>query len=1386
VDIGKWLEELDLGQYADFFANEAIDEDVLSTLTYEELREIGVQVGHCKKILAAIEEFKKRKKDHTESSRAFVNIEAFPTILAVPLNEYIEEKHPVLKLWHACDVVDLTLRLIVDIGLAEMQVSNSLSSDVLRTFWDKIEVPTLGRWQDMASTIATHINKEKSVMPEIVSLVQDVLNPFLDGSNNIRSSETSFLVMRNHLAHGGGISRTLATKMLDIWGTKFESLIQEAKWISQLSFVVRLGNDYGILRGTKKQPEPYSVCPSLREKLEKMFIIDEAIAMIRGKKVLSLWPLALYGFPRSLEPEEMLLTSTVTQIYVRRHIQLQYTPIGSEEICQSSGTELALEAFVKLLRLDDAVKDTRDQNFQVKEFEKALFNDASQLVGRSKELAIIRRLLEQISEGVLWLTGTAGIGKSYLIAAIAMELIEKRLESTIVLPYRFKVGDERCNRHTFLNFSIERMKKFIFSDENERYIKKGKQKKAVQQLKEFLEGLGERRAIFILDGLDEITERDKSFAQDVPFNLALPGVLWLCAGRAEKGLSEVFSKERCVHIFEYGVPGMGEGDIRTMLLNKIGPLRKKLLRNDREDENERVINPFIQKVTRCAEGLPIYVTYVIGDILSNKYRVLDASEKLPPSLHHYYEQLLHRYDVGDISQVKTPLVGLLALAQEPLKVDELTFLLQKRGLVLEGKQGINLVRHGLTAISSMIRSVYSTEGEEQFTLNHHSLRQHLLTSQDMNQVIITAGRELHAYYVEFAQSLRQEKDNSLELSLQNARNALQVAQSINDDSRKASAYIEIVHSLRAMKRFSEGLAEVMRAYEIAEGAGDSYNLARALELRAGNEFAENQDFGNFALIERASSLYEKVRDFESVANAHYTRICMALRKEKWHIVEESLKKFEQINLLLKDRYLEAVIYQVGGEFYCLNGKWEEALGYLEKATYSFRKLNNEIGICASQGWIGLTLCHQGRMDEGLDLVHSSLKMEVETLNSLEGSAKWLMFVGQMFIEQKQLERALGALWLARDLHQELGHFMYTKSSSQIKQAKNLMGDKAYLQAEKAFEPRTSEFAEYAFLWGLGKLRKHKKNPILKPKGTGWESRSVFNPTAWTDGKKVYLIYRAEGPGKFSEQKSVSSIGLAISEDGITFQREPDIVIAPEEPYETPGGCEDPRIILIDGIFYLTYTGFDGKVARLCMAVSEDLHKWVKLGPVFSDDDWENYFPKNEYPKVPKGWSKSGAILSEPINGEYYMFFGDTNIWAAVSTDLKQWKIIPDPVLSPRPGLFDSVLVESGPPPVILPEGIYLVYNGANDNMCYGIGQVLLDKNDPTRVIRRCSNALLIPETVEEKEGKVPQVVFGEGLVFFRDNWLLYYGMADSCIGMAFAEGNAPISKEKKLIRNLTF
>ena len=310
-------------------------------------------------------------------------------------------------------------------------------------------------------------------------------------------------------------------------------------------------------------------------------------------------------------------------------------------------------------------------------------------------------------------------------------------------------------------------------------------------------------------------------------------------------------------------------------------------------------------------------------------------------------------------------------------------------------------------------------------------------------------------------------------------------------------------------------------------------------------------------------------------------------------------------------------------------------------------------------------------------------------------------------------------------------------------------------------------AAVSFTPPFGEWTRYSADPILSPQGDGFESAGTFNPSVIKQNGKFVMLYRAQ------DRKGTSSLGYATSDDGIHFTRRPEPVMVSEAPYEKGGGVEDPRLQRIGDTFYLTYTGYnnvdgaaaDKKDAQLCMATSTDLVHWERHGVIVPSfkGKWN------------VKWTKSGAIAPEKINGKYWMYYladakgQDTQMGVAYSDDLLHWtEALDHPVLASRAGFFDSQVVEPGPAPIITPQGIFLIYNGADDKLVYSTGWALFDKNDPTKVVARASAPVFAPEKEWEKVGQVPNVVFVEGMVQDGNRWLFYYGAADKYVGVATA------------------
>ncbi len=318
------------------------------------------------------------------------------------------------------------------------------------------------------------------------------------------------------------------------------------------------------------------------------------------------------------------------------------------------------------------------------------------------------------------------------------------------------------------------------------------------------------------------------------------------------------------------------------------------------------------------------------------------------------------------------------------------------------------------------------------------------------------------------------------------------------------------------------------------------------------------------------------------------------------------------------------------------------------------------------------------------------------------------------------------------------------------------------------------------------------DPVLH-KEVHWQKADVFNPAAIVRNDTLYVLYRAEdNPGARLGGRT-SRIGLAASTDGIHFEKFHTPVFYPDSSehlqWDYPGGVEDPRVVeLPDGTYLMLYTSWNRKTARLSAATSKNLYQWKKHGPVF-EDAYEGKFLNI--------WSKSGSVVTEmknggfiatKIDGKYWMYWGEEFVNLAHSENLTDWYPLLNEdqsllqVMKRRSNKFDSRLTEPGPPAILTKNGILLFYNGKNDEGpnadatipegTYSGGQALFDKNDPARLIGRLDTPFIRPDLPHEITGQYKAgTTFIEGLVYYKGKWYLYYGTADSMVGLAVSEAD---------------
>ncbi len=654
-----------------------------------------------------------------------------PSILAIPLRDYTFEIHPVMKLHRLCDALEITVRFLTIVSLAELRrilQGASLPENVLQVLQSRIERPTFAQWRDMLEVLTRSIQHNGDlVVPELPSFALEQLLPLLPGGDAL--PERCVISLRNDLVHGGGMASSVAHGYLKSWSSKINALLESVQFLHQTNVCV-LRHDHtqrligASIEGEVSKTEPASHWSSLAGH----------VVLLKEDQCLDLWPLCEYGLASAVTIRGLQHASAESpMVYFRfEREKLLYAALGVD-LARAEKQDV-VEAFRDLFRLQTRVHVRKDE---VLDFEEEVRKEAASLVGRLAEIRRVKQVLKQHDSGVFWISGPGGIGKSMLMAKVALDLGNDPKRSCRIF-WRFKTGDGvRCNRYAFFRHVFASLRGWMKKGES---LIPQDPDQLMNEIAILLDEVAKApangdkpspRILFMLDGLDEVERIDVKFPH-IPFQMSYPHVLWLCAGRPERTLPAIFTSERCIPVFPSGLPKTSENDIRAMLIDGVDSLKYTLLLLDQErprvGSNEvEVANPAVQAVVDRADGLPLYVHFVVSDILSGQFHFAQLSQSLPPSLDAYYDELLRRLSIGDLQALLTPLLVTIAWARSPLDEETLLLLMSRRKMLLDGEAGRLNLKRGLEAIQSMIRLAPTPNGNVGYEPYHPTFREHIRT-----------------------------------------------------------------------------------------------------------------------------------------------------------------------------------------------------------------------------------------------------------------------------------------------------------------------------------------------------------------------------------------------------------------------------------------------------------------------------------------------------------------------------------------------------------------------------------------------------------------------------------------------------------------------------------
>lgn len=292
---------------------------------------------------------------------------------------------------------------------------------------------------------------------------------------------------------------------------------------------------------------------------------------------------------------------------------------------------------------------------------------------------------------------------------------------------------------------------------------------------------------------------------------------------------------------------------------------------------------------------------------------------------------------------------------------------------------------------------------------------------------------------------------------------------------------------------------------------------------------------------------------------------------------------------------------------------------------------------------------------------------------------------------------------------------------------------------------------------LTPFKRYAKNPILAREDLPYACNTVFNAAACKFGEQYILLLRVE------DRTGRSHLTLARSQDGYQFNVDPKPWVKPSldpsyEIYERYG-IEDPRITKINDLYYVTYTAYGRYGTRIGIGYTKDFLSFERLCLATEVDN------------------KDAVLFPEKIGKDYVMIDRprgrgqkEGSIWINYSRDLIHWgraKVI----LAPEPG-WASTKLGISTPPIKTDKGWFSLFHGVRETAggkLYRIGAVLLELKNPEKVVGKSPHFIFEPQELYERVGDVPNVVFPCGLILEEDRTVkMYYGAADTCIGMAEA------------------
>jgi hypothetical protein len=676
-----------------------------------------------------------------------IEIERLPHPLAVALRGHALEERPFVRAWRLCEAMEMLTRFLTATALAEIAAGMGEAGfppALRRVMTSGLGRPTFGAWAAILRQARAALPpSDRMLAPELGRAIDDVLDAIGLPTDPVEAKVLSF---RNALAHDwfpdDQVQQLLGehgheARFQTLWSGRVATLLGGLELLGRTE-----GDGWRILRGAPSDPGRFSsgsadrlvATPEQRAAWTPGVVL---LTRVQSPRWLSLYPLQAFApvLHRMDGRVEAAVAQPIGQIYSRATPLIQYTALHPR-VGHGDASQLMQAAFDVLYPLA-AWRDAFQQAAEARDADQALrqavrpfrFRDVVEplltdpFLGRERDLAAVLAWLDANPSATGLVVAAPGMGKTALVAHLSVRLGQER-KTWLCLRHFFKADDDRCSARQFMTGVLLQLR--LAGG-----IATELPAPADQARRAFLDALAafardrlgapgsSRRLIILVDGLDEIAQREPEFLGLVVAR-ALPNVTWLCFGRAERAVLDALPDGAAPRVL--GDEGLGPLDrraVREYLLEELEARRAEFLQH----ESPSGASAFLDALTDGVRSLPLYQHLVVEDIRRGQFE-FDRPDQLPASLAAYYDRLVRRLAMDAAHKVLPDVIALLAMAYTPLTGGMLSTLLADHDLRLE-PDWERILGESLRLGHVLMARGYLWNEAVGYTLYHPSFRDHL-------------------------------------------------------------------------------------------------------------------------------------------------------------------------------------------------------------------------------------------------------------------------------------------------------------------------------------------------------------------------------------------------------------------------------------------------------------------------------------------------------------------------------------------------------------------------------------------------------------------------------------------------------------------------------------